>query len=382
MRRFFFLLCLFSLGGLQAQFVFNGSTVGGGSGRAVRSDTTAMGVALPVKNIVEISNAGYQALTAQQKSANLYLINDGVTQSPPTPSAANVSFNSLSTNLLANDVQGAIDEIVNTSPTSTMNFTTTTSSYNLTLGDAKDNRIILVDYQDEEVLIPSGVFAPGHMVRIQSIGTGTAFIGAGSGVDILGATRLMLDSIYKGVTLARINSNTNPEEWIAVDGYIKASPCNPDVNELNTLSDASSDPNCNEQTGFSVKWLGTNCSVVANSDASVGNAAIKAERTATTGSSSAYLTYNIDVTAGDTFTVSFDSKSTAGVNAGPHNWYNCTGGPNQVDVTNTYQTYTFNITASATGWITLRWYTDRGTGYDSIGNNIFVDNLSIIKTTP
>ena len=99
----------------------------------------------------------------------------------------------------------------------------------------------------------------------------------------------------------------------------------------------------------------------------------------TIGGAVGIIRHYLAATSGDTFTVTFWAKSTQGSLVRITGWTSCTGGPSNVTPTGTWTQYTYNITASATDDIQLRFYPS-ASGSGASGDNIFIDNLSIIKT--
>ncbi|SDT16001.1 hypothetical protein SAMN05192545_2905 [Maribacter dokdonensis] len=166
--------------------------------------------------------------------------------------AEDITYDNTTSGLTATDVQGAIDEIItdqdnlqngidgnavnisalevrsdsivsvlNTPTISLFDFDEKISSSTAILTDAQDNKRILLDYDDETYTIPSGVFSEGHAISIQSKGNGLVKIIPASGVSFSGWDGFQLDSLGKGITIARINSNVSPEEWFPISGYKK-----------------------------------------------------------------------------------------------------------------------------------------------------------------
>lgn len=165
-----------------------------------------------------------------------------------------------------------------------------------------------------------------------------------------------------------------------INSYIITSGCVPNVNEQYTVADAASDPNCNEANAIASGWAGfeTNITKTIVTDPHEGTYAHKFE--VTTGGSISYASYRFAVVSGETFTVSFYAKSSQGAQVRLTAWQNVTGGASSVTPTASYALYTYNITASSTGTAELRFYAG-STGACVTGDNIFIDNMSIIKTS-
>ena len=153
--------------------------------------------------------------------------------------------------------------------------------------------------------------------------------------------------------------------------------CTPDANEQFTTADAASDPNCNEANS-SAAWTGDFNATSSSQSSEVyeGSYAISG---VADGGAVGIIRHYFAATSGDTFTVTFWAKSTQGSFVRITGWTNCTGGPSSVTPTGTWTEYTYNITASATDDIQIRFYPAAATGAVA-GDNIFIDNLSIIKT--
>jgi len=179
--------------------------------------------------------------------------------------AAEVPYTNTTSGLTATDVQEAIDEVVigvqdneNNISTNSSNisqnaqqidsivtvlatpavsqfvFVTQTVADTAVVSDARDNRVVFLDYDNENFTIPAGVFETGNAVRIQSIGTGTARIVPADGVSFAPWDGFQLDSIGKAITLARVNFDTAPEDWLPIDGYIKNYFEDPSIGNLLT----------------------------------------------------------------------------------------------------------------------------------------------------
>jgi len=153
--------------------------------------------------------------------------------------------------------------------------------------------------------------------------------------------------------------------------------CTPDPNEQHTAANAASDPNCNEadDTAGWTNAAGEGSFTSDATDPAVGGHALKKQ---TTGGSASYCFYSLSITSGDTFTVTYRIKSTQGSLARSTAWTNVTGETTRT-ATSTWTEYTENITASATGTAQIRFYASINTSGVN-GDNIFVDDLSIIKT--
>jgi hypothetical protein len=152
--------------------------------------------------------------------------------------------------------------------------------------------------------------------------------------------------------------------------------CTPDPNEQNTTANAASDPNCNETDGTSL-WAGT--SITMTSDSAEPHAGLYAIKGVTAGGLVSYVHFTLTITSGDTFTVSFWAKSTQGTLDRITGWTNVSGGPSSVNPPSSWTFYSYDITATATGTAQLRFYASASTS-GVAGDNIFVDNLSAIKT--
>lgn len=153
--------------------------------------------------------------------------------------------------------------------------------------------------------------------------------------------------------------------------------CVVDPNEQLTAANAASDPVCNEAdaiTGYGSGSGGVNTS--QSVEVHDGSWAIK--NTSPDGVIS-YANVSIPGSgSGDEFTVTVWVKSTQGSNPRITAWQNVSsGGPSSVSVTSSWVEHTFNITAS--GAVTMRYYS-AATGGDDPDDNIFIDNLSVIKT--
>ena len=154
--------------------------------------------------------------------------------------------------------------------------------------------------------------------------------------------------------------------------------CTADANEVLTAADAAADPGCNEAEVLSAGWGGFNnnitTSIVTDSDTGTW-----AHKFSLATDAQGYETYSFSAAVNDTFTVSFRAKKTAGGDAEVTGWAGCTGGPNRVNITTSYATYSYDITATAT---TVRLSFYGGVSPTVTGDAIFVDNLSIIHTNP
>lgn len=150
--------------------------------------------------------------------------------------------------------------------------------------------------------------------------------------------------------------------------------CTADPNEWHTQANAASDPNCNEADA-TTGWTSAGANIFSvTDDPQVGTYHL--EFRAFNGLNNR-AEYTFSATASDTFTVSWKDRQDIGTNGNVYNWGNCTGGPNYVP-SSTWTDRSFNITVTSTGTVTLRWYASDGSG--SAGDEIDLDNLSIIKT--
>lgn len=159
-----------------------------------------------------------------------------------------------------------------------------------------------------------------------------------------------------------------------------AASCTADPNEQYTGSDAAADPNCTESNAVDASWVlpgaPDNASITSQSTTvNVGTYALEIERV--TANVTSYVYYPLSATSGDTFTVSWDEIQTVGTTGVVTNWANCSGGPSFDSVGGTWGSESYNITATATGTIELRFYVSNG---GAINDKIIIDNLSIIKT--
>lgn len=304
------------------------------------------------------------------------------------------NIGTLTGNISANAVDIALNEttidsiktVLATVATSTFEFTTKTADYTNVLADAKDNVILNLDYDDESVTVPSGVFSSGHAIRykIAQGAAGDAYIKQGVGVDIVGYTDgVTLTGYPCGITLTRVSTATSPEIWEVTDFY--GSPvdyvvagCTPDANEKYITANAASDPNCNEAdatTGWTTGGTGT--TVTTSTDSTDGTYSLVGN---TTGGVPAWIQYNFSVTSGDTYTISFNAKkATSDFETKITNWTGLTGSPSAVNITTSWVTYSYDVTASSTGTATIRFYVSAGSGGTS-SNKFYADNISIIKT--
>jgi len=155
------------------------------------------------------------------------------------------------------------------------------------------------------------------------------------------------------------------------------SACTVDPNELHLSSNAISDPTCNE-TNATTGWSVTESTLTSvTTDPQVGSYHFQA--VATQGNSDR-IEYNFSVTSGNTYTVSFLAKEANATNGSITSWVGFSDGPSLNGITGTWERYTYNVTANITGTATVRIYSDLNTG--SPGGTIYVDDFSIIDTTP
>lgn len=302
-----------------------------------------------------------------------------------------ITANTADINTNAVDI-AAIEAALNVVPASAISFNNQTSNYTLAATDANDNKIVRASYNDEDITLPSGIFDEGQAVKIAyaQTGTGDVNIIEGSGTSILGHTDGVTLSAYpSGLTLARISSATSPEVYEVIDSYgtladyTAPAGCTPDPNEKYITANAASDLNCNESnatTGWTKFEDGSviNLESVADTD---GDSTYSIKATITSAAAGApSIRYLFAATAGDTFTVTVRAKKGQGDRVRLRDWQNCTGGPDNVDVTSSYVDYTYNITATATGNVEIRMVLWIFSGTPTVGDNGSISKVSVIKT--
>jgi len=200
-------------------------------GTIVNADVNASAAIAGTKIAYDPTASGLVATTAQagidEVVTNLGNLSDGL-------DAVSVDVGLLETR--ADSIVTALA----TPTTSAFSFTTYSTSTSAVLADAADGKIIFLDMADEEYTIPSGVFASGNSIRIQSIGSGEARILPGVGVDFGTWDGFQLplesatDTIVNAITIARISSATGPEVWKPLSGRIKNYSVDPNIGNLFT----------------------------------------------------------------------------------------------------------------------------------------------------
>lgn len=151
--------------------------------------------------------------------------------------------------------------------------------------------------------------------------------------------------------------------------------CTPLADNHATTANAASDPNCNEANSYD-GFTNGNANGTMNVDSAEPYEGTYCFKHVGLGAVS-YAKYDFAITNGQVFEVSFWAKSTAGSNPRLTGWNNLTGGPNLVTLNGTWTFYSYTVTASTNGTGTLRFYSSANGGA-AAGENIFVDNLSIV----
>ena len=152
--------------------------------------------------------------------------------------------------------------------------------------------------------------------------------------------------------------------------------CTADPQEKFDDANAAADPNCTEAaatTGFGTQF-GTASAQSSDPD-KIGSNYIEF---VASGNNARLIVVSDVWSAGDTFTISFRIKQTVGTTGGWFAWQNVTfddgsGGA----ITSSWQDVTENVTVTNNGTFEIRFYATNG---GSSGDTILVDNLSIIKT--
>lgn len=284
-----------------------------------------------------------------------------------------LSYNNAVSGLTATDIKSAIDELkVYTDAqvganNDTQIIESAIDGYTVTSNDLITGRkwFVTSSATDVGISLPS-VASVGQKVSFKAKGVGKINITLlGTGQEASTKDISAITYIYHGA----IDGWLPEGYW---DAYTSVS-CTADPNEQYTTANAASDPNCNEAnatTGF----VGNNNTLTSDGDSNVGDYAIKGVATTTSG---AYLYYRFSATAGDTFTVTWDEKKTIGTTQTVTAWQNCTGGPSWDAIGTSWTSESYNITASSTGDVEMRFYSSNG---GNIGDDVFVDNISIVKT--
>lgn len=162
----------------------------------------------------------------------------------------------------------------------------------------------------------------------------------------------------------------------------QANACTPDPNQQYIESSAISDPNCNESNTIA-GWTGNagTIDLATTTDSFEGTYAMIG--TMNTGATAAYMQRTITATSGDTFNVMVRIKTTQSTgNTGFTAWTNVSsGGPasDYIEPGDGWVLKTYSITVS--GNFIIRGYASTG-GSGAIGDNLIMDVLSIIETTP
>ena len=257
------------------------------------------------------------------------------------------------------------------------------SSYTLVAADANNDRVIDAS---GAITIPSGVFSEGQsiFIRYAQSASGDIEIIEGADVDVIGYLNgVKLENYQSHVILTRMTSATAPEIWEVLKGggtYSELS-CTADANEQYTTANAASDPNCNEANA-TTGWGGVGNQTLSSVSESDGLSNYAIQSVINEGADSGYFNSDFAATAGDTFTVKVVAKQTVGSNARIAAWTNISSGaPNEVTLTTSYVEYTYNITAAATGNISMRFYASRnasGFEFDAMR----IKSISVIETTP
>ena len=243
---------------------------------------------------------------------------------------------------------------------------------------ASDERTITVDNLSSA--IDMQIFADvdtqsGSFVFTE--GTGMSFFGKDNNGSTKGANNAVRITNFGNANgVEKSNGNI---KWAGDFLWFTFTTCTPLANNQHTEANAASDPNCNEAnatTGWSRTPVGATLSSVQN--ASVGQYSLRLEQNS---AGAFYMLYTFAATSGDVFEVNWDWRSTQGSNVFATAWQNVTGGPSFLGgVTSVWASApTQTITASSTGNIELRFYSSSA-GSGAIGDNIYIDNLSIVKT--
>lgn len=147
--------------------------------------------------------------------------------------------------------------------------------------------------------------------------------------------------------------------------------------DLNNTPNPTSDGAGNESTDTTV-WVPNNGNIVTESvtDTDTGSFAVRGRLT---GLGSNYMSYFLDCNAGDKFTISGRIKTTDGANAFIHQWQNIDEGePTFEAITGSFAPFSYDVTASATGQIEMRFWP--ATTGAAVGQNVIISTMSINKT--
>lgn len=357
------------------------------------------------KPLLEITPTQEASLTAQNKIDNNYIVVETVA----TPTTYATSAELASTDAIVSSNQTEISnlgteqasqgnristnetdiaDIQNTlaNPvTSVMTIDVKTAAYAPVISDAQDGKVLSLDYNDEILTLDAGVFATGNAIRIivDDAATGTAHVVNGTDVDIVGYTDgFTLDSYPSGVTLVRKNANTAPEEWIVVDASGTLTDyviCLYAANEFHNVANAASLPICKEVDAVT-GWISARPGDAVMETTTDSNTGTYALRGRVTTAQDNKIQYSWSATIGDTFTITGDFKEHQGEGARIRNFVNLTvnSGPIGFNIPLTYNSYSWDVTADATGTCTFN--IDLGGFGAAVGDGVDVDSFTVIKT--
>lgn len=289
--------------------------------------------------------------------------------------AATKIANTPSGNLAATTVQGALNELQtdvdNATSATPLQITTSRA---LTSTDL--NRILWSNSGTElSLTVNSGLGVDGDIIYMMPY-TANSVLKPVSGTTTLLNTYKTSATAGDHLIYRKVNGN-----WIGVarDGVAYVA-CTAHPNERYITSSAISDPYCNESNSIGSFTGNTGAiDVTTVTDSFAGLYALKSQMN--TGATAGYGQRTVTALNGDTFTVTLRMKTTQSTGStGLTAWTNVTtGGPSAdyIEVVDGWVSRTYNITVS--GNFVLRFYASAG-GTGAIGDNIIVDNLSIVQT--
>ncbi|AGO47493.1 tail fiber protein [Cellulophaga phage phi19:3] len=220
---------------------------------------------------------------------------------------------------------------------------------------------------DYTLTIPTqttGLYESDVVYTAINSGSGSIIVRPESGLTL--ESKELLEN--KKGSIARKGSN----KWIYFGDWTDYVVVN--LNSTNASNPTSED---NSTTGFTL--VGSGAVLTSDTDSFIGTYAIKLT---SAGSVSTYASYVFSANAGDTFSVSFRMKTTDSEGStGSTAWTNSSGGAvgDYIEVADGWVSRTYNITATATGNISLRFYASASSS-EVTSDNIFIDNLIIEKT--
>ncbi len=203
----------------------------------------------------------------------------------------------------------------------------------------------------------------------QPIGGNTIYVVPASGVTFIGTDIEEAFSVSENNLggIFKIADNT-----YSVSGNVEA--YTPPPSNLLVLNASHPTDEANSTNGWGT--YGGSIDLSVDSDSYVGSYAIKGQLNAN--ASVQRIHYNFSGEVGGVYEVRFRAKKGQGTNVYMNLWSGCTGGPSVVPLTSSYSEYVYTITATSADMRFDFWvHTFSGSG--SLGDNIFVDDFTILK---